>query len=358
MKRNLLLTSAICFLCMGAMAQQDYAPLNWKFSQMQIGSAESLFVREMASTKWGCSASVFRLGDNLEGAIGLACNGIGSGTDDFTKFTDEQKATFEKFYHSCQIVDGGALGNLFCYQGSNSDVVDARITKNTEAMNNATLFWLSDTNIPLGKSYRLIFSWRVASKIDSNMKVEIATSAYDGIDNGQADILAVKGVAESGYRGYEMPFYKDFPNDWITSSIDIVIADNTDPNYKELPLVIKMWWGGGIEQGIVFFKDIQLVAIDAPDITGGYVPGKEDIHEDWSDAPTGLSTTNIDNQAIVWGKDGEITVVDAISPVAVYSLSGQLIAIKAPIGNITTIPVAQSGTYIVKIGDSCRKVAL
>lgn len=358
MRRNLLLASAACLFSVCAMAQQDYAPLNWKFSKMEIGSAEGLFVREMASTLWGMDAKVFRYGDNLQGAVGLACNGIGAGTNDFTKFTDEQKATFEKFYNSCQIVDGGALGHLFCYQGSSSDIVDARITKNTEAMGNATLFWLSDTNIPLGKSYRLSFTWRVASKIDNNMKAEIATSAYDGIDNGQTDILAVKGVAASGYRGYEMPFYKDFPTDWITSSMDITIADNSDPNYKELPLVVKMWWGNGIEQGIVFFKDIKLVAIDQPDIAGGYVPGKEEVHDDWSDAPTGISTTTADNQAIVWGKDGEITVVDAVSPVAVYSLSGQLIAIKAPIGNITTIPVAQKGTYIVKIGDSCRKVVL
>lgn len=356
MRRNLLLASAACFFSMCAIAQTDYAPLNWKFSQMEIGSAEGLFVREMASTNWGCNSATFALGEKLQGSLGLACWGIGGEgaiTNNYTKFTDEQKAIFEKFYNSCQIVDGGALGHLFCYQGSSSDVVDARVTKNTENMANATLFWLSDTDIQLDKSYRLSISWRVASKIDEKMKAEIATAAYDGIDL-QSGLNEVSGA---DYRAFEMPFYSLMPDDWMTTVMDITIPKNSDPTYKTLPLVIKMWWGNGIEQGIVFLRDITLVQIDTPDLVN-YVPGKNTWNEGWTDAPTGMSTETIDNQAIVWAKDGVITVVDAVSPIAVYSLSGQLIAIKAPMGNITTIPVSQKGAYIVRIGDSSRKVAL
>lgn len=351
MRRNLLLASAACLFSVCAIAQQDYAPLNWKFSQMEIGSAESLFIREMASSNWGMAVKVFRYGDNLQGAVGLACEGIGTITDDFTKFTDEQKDTFEKFYNSCQIVDGGALGHLFCYQGSSSDVVDARITKNTVNMGHATLFWLSDTNIPVGKNYRLTFSWRVASKVNDKMKVSIATSAYDGIDTAPGYLAGT-----DGYRNYELTYYSNLPNDWAISSMDITIEDNKAADYKELPLVIKLWLGDGIEQGLLFLRDIKLEAIDAVDMKN--IPGHSEYPEDWDDTPTGISTPTLDNQAIVWAKDGVITVVDAVSPVAIYSVTGQLLSIKAPIGNITTIPMNKKGTYIVKIGDSCRKVVL
>jgi len=51
-------------------------------------------------------------------------------------------------------------------------------------------------------------------------------------------------------------------------------------------------------------------------------------------------------------------VVDAKSPIQVYSVSGKLVSFKSPISSVTTIPVAQKGVYIVKIGESCRKIVL
>ena len=55
MKKGLLLTTAaLCAL--GAMAQTDYAPENWRYNDMQPGSAEGLFIRELASTEANAKA--------------------------------------------------------------------------------------------------------------------------------------------------------------------------------------------------------------------------------------------------------------------------------------------------------------
>ena len=118
MKRSLLLVSTVCLFSLGATAQ-NYAPAAWTFSKQQQGSAAGLFIKEMASTNWNCKAP-FRLGDALDGSIGLACavggDVTGPGSDLYANVTDADKAVFEEFYKACQIVDGGELGNLFCYR--------------------------------------------------------------------------------------------------------------------------------------------------------------------------------------------------------------------------------------------------
>ena len=257
MRKNLLLISAACLFSMCTMAQ-NYAPAAWTFSKQQQGSAAGLFIKEMASTNWNCKAP-FRLGDALDGSIGLACavggDVTGPGSDLYANVTDADKAVFEEFYKACQIVDGGELGNLFCYQGSASTMSDPRAVKNIKAMPNATMFWLSNTDIPLAANYRVSMGYRVIANSGTNaMKLTLATSAYDGIDTGT-------GLANGSYRELELPFYADFNDYWSTATMDITIADNTDPNYKELPLVIKMWLGGGIENAIVLFSDIKLEKI-------------------------------------------------------------------------------------------------
>ena len=295
----------------------------------------------MASTNWNCKAP-FRLGDALDGSIGLACavggDVTGPGSDLYANVTDADKAVFEEFYKACQIVDGGELGNLFCYQGSASTMSDPRAVKNSKAMPNATMFWLSNTDIPLAANYRVSMGYRVIANSGNNaMKLTLATSAYDGIDNGT-------DLANGTYRELELPFYADFNDYWSTATMDITIADNTDPNYKELPLVIKMWLGSGIENAIVLFSDIKLEKIET--IDNKYVPGKiEDV--EWNDSPTGISYKIADQNAVVWASNGEITVVDAKSPIQVYSVSGKLVSFKSPISSVTTIPVAQKGGYKV-----------
>ena len=116
-----------------------------------------------------------------------------------------------------------------------------------------------------------------------------------------------------------------------------------------------MWLGSCIENAIVLFSDIKLEKIET--IDNKYVPVKiEDV--EWNDSPTGISYKIADQNAVVWASNGEITVVDAKSPIQVYSVSGKLVSFKSPISSVTTIPVAQKGVYIVKIGESCRKIVL
>lgn len=347
MRRNLLLASAVCLFSLGAMAQ-DYAPAAWKFSTQEIGSAQGLFIREMAKTDWNASAP-FRLADNLDGAIGLtsaAGGDIAIGGKSYADMSEGDKAAFEDFYNSCQIVDGGTLGHIFCYQGNKSTAVDARAVKNPKSMPNSTLFWLSNTDVPLNSNYRLSVSFRVIANGQGKLALTVATSHYDGIDENT-------GLGD-GYRQYDLAFDPAYNEYWATGEMDITIKDNTDPKYKELPLVVKMYLNG-IDQAILLLDDIKLEKIDAIDMER--VPCKI-VDQDWNDAPTGLNYAERDDRAIVWGKDGEITVVDAASPVSVYSISGELVAFKAPMSNLTTIPIKEKGVYIVKVGNSSRKVVL
>nr|DAS14476.1 MAG TPA: hypothetical protein [Caudoviricetes sp.] len=97
MRKDLLLISAACLFSMCTIAQ-NYAPAAWTFSKQQKGSAAGLFIKEMASTNWNCKAP-FRLGDALDGSIGLACavggDVTGPGSDLYANVTDADKAVFE-----------------------------------------------------------------------------------------------------------------------------------------------------------------------------------------------------------------------------------------------------------------------
>lgn len=67
---------------------------------------------------------------------------------------------------------------------------------------------------------------------------------------------------------------------------------------------------------------------------------------EWNDSPTGISYKIADQNA-VWASNGEITVVDAKSPIQVYSVSGKLVS-SNPISSVTTIPVAQKEFILLR----------
>lgn len=350
--KNLLLAATGLFCVVGMNAQtQDYAPVNWKFSEMEVGSAESIFIKEMGSTNWNCKAP-FRLADDGQGGVGLSCNVggdiTGPGSDVYENVTEADKAVLDEFYKAARIVNGGSE-NLLCLAGKNATADYPGAQKNIKLLPAATLFWLSGTDMPLASNYRLTIDYRVIASADSKISLTLATSAYDGVDNNT-------GLASGGYRTYDLPVYAAFNDYWNRAILDFIVEDNTDASYKELPIVIKMWLGGSLyDNSVILFRSFKLEKIDA--INEAYVPGTV-TDCDFSDNPSSAVSKVFTNELIAFGNDGVISVIDAQEPIEVYNAAGVLVSRVNEVSTLVNIPVSQKGMYIVKVGSVSRKVVL
>ncbi len=349
--RNLLLV-ATGLLCAAGMSAQDYAPAAWRFSEMQVGSAESIFIREMGSTNWNCKAP-FRYADDGQGGVGLACPSsqggdmVGPSTDSYADMSEADKAVFEEFYQSAQIVNGGTE-NLLCLVGKNATESYPGGVANTKSLPAVTLFWLSGTEMPLASNYRLTIDYRVIAKEDGKISLTVATSAYDGIDQG-TDL-------GDGYRAFDLPVQTAFNAYWTRGVLDFIVKDNTDPNYKELPIAIKMWLGGNMyDNSVILFRSIKLEKIDAIDMNN--VPGQA-LDCDFEDNPSSGVSGVFTNGLIAFGNNGVISVIDAAEPIEVYNAAGVLVSRVNEVSTLVNIPVNQNGLFIVKSGSESRKVVL
>lgn len=347
--KGLLLFCAAGLLASSSLIAQDYAPVNWKFSEMEEGSAESIFIKEMGATTWNCKAP-FRLADDGNGGIGLSCNVggdlTGPGSDTYENVTDADKAVLEEFYKAARIVNGGSE-NLLCLVGKNATVDYPGAVKNIKLLPAATLFWLSGTDMPLASNYRLTIDYRVIAQADANISLTIATSAYDGIDNG-TDL-------GTGYRTYDLPVVKDYNDYWNRGTLDFIVNDNTDENYKELPIVIKMWLGGSLyDNSVILFRSLKLEKID--EINMDNVPGQV-TDPGFVDEPSAIEE-NFSNSTIVFSENGTISVIDPSAPIEVYNANGVLVKRIENNSTLVNIPMEESGLFIVKSGDTVKKVIL
>ena len=345
MKCKSLLLGVSAILCsMGQVSAQDFTPANWKFSEMKTGSASSLFVKETCKSAWNIGFP-YRAADNMNGAMTLS---IAPGGDIVTAgklyadMADAEKAVFDDFIQSASIVPGGDLGNLFCIKGKDLTEEDARGVKHAYNAPNTTLWFFSGTDLPLASNYRVSFSFRTILNpevIGAALSFTMATSHYDGVDDGS-------------YRQKEVECYPEFNEYWTTAAFDIAIEDNTDAKYAELPLVVKLFLKGGIaDKGMLLLKDVTITKINQIDNT--YVPAKI-IEEDFVD--TSISSTRGNNNVLIWSEGNEITVLDAKEKIEVYSFNGTLIAEKTPDFEVTTFKLDQRGVYLVKVGDTCKKI--
>lgn len=328
-----------------AINAQDYAPVNWQFNKMSVGSAEEIFIREMGSTNWNCKAP-FRLADDGEGGIGLSCapggDITGPGSDVFEGVTEADKAVLDEFYKAARIVNGGSE-NLLCLAGKSATATYLGSEKCTKSLPNATLFWLSGTDMPLDANYRLTIDYRAIADSEGEMALTLATSAYDGVDEGPS------------YRTYSLPVIPAFNDYWNRAILDFNVKDNTDAEYKELPIVIKMWLGNLYDNSVILFRAVKLEKID--EINPEYVPGTV-IDCDFVDNPgSGINEEKAED-VLVWGNDGNITVVDAKYPVEVYTTDGMLLNKTENNSTLVNIPVNKSGVYVVKCGNTVKKIIL
>lgn len=351
MKKKNYLISAMAVLFAVTSVAQDVTPSKWKFSEMPVGSASSLFLVEGASGK-GNLKYAFRLADNMDGAIVMASAGAAS-TNDYTQFTDAEKKVFTDFYNACQIIDGGSLGHLFCYQGKNSTATDSRITKATGSFTGAQMHFFSKNEGMTPGIYRVTVDIRMILNAGQEAKVSIyaANSWYDpmhfasGEKNKQFD-----QVGEDA----QMKFYSDYNDIWQTYQFEVSISQVED--HITFPIVFKFGFGKWLEESILLMRDLKIEKISEPTFTEPKLVST--YHSDWSDIPSSIDQTYNNNQPIIYAADKSISVLDAKSTIKVYNITGELINTTEPTSTVTTIPVSQTGAYIVKVGTIAKKVVL
>lgn len=352
MKRLLLSTAVITFLTANVMAQTEVTPANWKFSAMPKGSAKNIFIIDAARIGSNLSYSGeggepgkkgFRKADKLPGAF-VVNDWDPTGVAAYENMTADQKARFDNFYDAMQIVDGGKLGNILCYQGINSTAIEDRATKNKSAMGAPSLNMFTQKDLPNG-IYRLSLSMRVimnAGEAAGSIGLYCASSWYDQMNYAGSNT----GIS------FNIDCAPDFNAFWTTYQYEVEVKANPDANYDLLPINNKMGLGNFANSAVILMKDYKIEKVSEPTL-GGKI---KIIPEDWDDAPTGISKMSNDN-IIVFGNANGITVIDAKTLIEVYSVAGQLIAQKQPnVGSYTTIPVTQRGVYIVKVGNTSKKV--
>ncbi len=186
-KRSLLFNSALLLSAI-SMNAQDMTPKNWKFSQMQLGSAEQLFIKETCKTDWNISFP-YRAADGKEGAITMSHypeGDIVTAGKFYGELPAAEQEVFDNFFSSCSIVPGGELGNLFCIKGKNTTADDFRGEACSYSLPNTTLFFMTGDDLPLNSAYRISFSIRsiVNEGAYPSLSFAVATSHYDGIDEG------------------------------------------------------------------------------------------------------------------------------------------------------------------------------
>ena len=367
MKKGLLL-SAAALCAMSMMAQDNYAPVNWRFDQMNVGSAEAIFVKSMASAAWNCKAP-YRGADDGMGGIALSNNGANGESADTQDGWTNKEATleyFEDFYDNARIVsldftDAGEAWteNVLCLIGNQAPegyTSYAGGQARTKSFGNATMFWLSgneESKVPmvLGVNYRMTIDCRVITKNEADqMDFTLATSAYDGIDQNT-------GLGNGGYRQASLPIYSATNDYWNRIIFDFKLHDNTAADYKELPFAIKWWLGDMADVSTILIRTIKLERIDEVDPIN--IPAYTEDYPTYTDKPGTVSVGNVlSNGVIVSAANGAITVIDADAAIEVYNLSGALVKKVAAPATVETVEMEGNGVYIVKVGETAKKVIL
>lgn len=362
MKKEKLLFSVVAMLfAVSSVAQQNVTPAKWKFSEMPIGSAKSLFLVEGASGKGNLqykSGEGFRLADNLDGAIVMASSGANA-PNNYAEMSDEQRKIFSDFYEACQIIDGGSLGHLFCYQGKESTASDSRITKAAGSFGGVGMHFLTKKDGMSPGIYRVTIDIRLISNagVDvtnsegaGGISLYVANSWYDPMKYAGTDIQF-----DAAGKASNMKFYSDYNTVWQTYQFEVNMAQVE--NHETFPGVFKLGFGKWFDNAIVLMRDLKIEKVAAPTLGGeAKLYGKYNV--DWNDTPTGFNSPYKNNEVIVYTVDNSISVLDAKSTIEVYTVTGTLVNTIEPTSTFTSIPGLEKGAYIVKVGKVVKKIVL
>lgn len=357
MKRKTLLSIATSMMIATSLsAQVDCTPANWKFDTMQKGSAQGLFIKEAAAIGGNFQKQTledgrqgFRYADNLQGGFAVA-HWTGEADCGYNDLTEQQKADFQAFYDAFQIADGGDLGNVLIYQGNSSTETDNRAVKNTVGMSSPGVYVVTQKDLQTG-TYKVTIPVRMIVNADlatAKMNTYLGTSWWDGVP--------LAGSGQSGYANFTLESIPDFNQYWTSYSFEVEVTNNSDPKYDFTPVLIKLGLDWNAANGtILIFDDFKIEKVSAPTL-GGQL--KVDA-VDWDDTPaggTGIGNVEKKDNIIVFTNTNGIVVVDATEKIEVYNATGMLVASKLPNNAATTIEVSEKGIYLVKTGNTTRKI--
>lgn len=347
MKKGLLLSAAVCAAI--AVNAQDYTPKNWKFSEMPVGSAESIFLRKGASTLYGISSGFQNYTDGESGGVCLA-NWKAGGTNKYENIPDEDKALFEDFYKAATIVDGGSE-NLLCFIGNNASSTYPGGVK-APSMPNATLFWISGEDMPADRYYRLTIEYRAIVPITyaEGLNLTIGGADWYGIDTD----TEFTGNGDGGYRVFIQQMPTTYSDYWLCAKIDFFL-DQKGSGTNMLPIGIKMNLINTLESSVLLFRSLKLEEISQAEATN--VPGKVTVSQ-FKDDPSSSVNAMFKNDVIVTAANGAINVIDANAPIEVYNMSGAKVAEVAAPSTFEAINLDMNGVFVVKVGNKAQKVIL
>jgi hypothetical protein len=342
--KTLLFSLAISFAtCMNA--QTDVTPANWKFSAKTIGPA-GITTSGGIIIQSECSIDQLSFPvaatDVQPGSIVLF-DWDGSGQKKYAAMTTTQQERMDAFIAGFNIVNGGTLGNILCYQGVGSTNTRPGSVKNTKYTSAPSIDIFSHKFTESG-TYLVTLSIRTIQNTGAS-----TTSISGYVANAYYEQLNSAGT--SNPIGFNISCDPAFNSSWTTVQYEFT----TSPFYS--PVVCKLGLPWDIaNNSILLINSISIVKETDPTL-GGVV---KITYPAFDDTPvwTGIKNNADDNKFIVWGANNVINVVDAKSPVEVFTTAGQLIGKAVNGSTVTKISVPVKGTYLVKVGNQTRKVVL
>jgi len=342
--KTLLISFAISVAtCMNA--QTDVTPANWKFSTKNQGPAgittsNGIIIQSECSIdqlSYPVAAT-----DVQPGSIVLF-DWDGSGQKKYANMTLVQQQRIDAFIAGFNIVNGGTLGNILCYQGVGSTNTRQGSVKNTKSMSAPSINIFSHKFTESG-TYLITLSIRTIQNPGAS------TASISGyVANSYYEQLYSAGT--SNPIAFSISCNPAFNDSWTTVQYEFT----TSPFYS--PVVCKLGLPWDIaNNSIVLINSLSIVKETAATL-GGAV---KITYPTFNDTPitTGINNIADDNKFIVWGANNVINVVDAKSPVEVFNTSGSLIGKAVNGSTVTKISVPVKGIYLVKVGNHTRKVVL
>ena len=345
MKTKILLFSlAISFAtCMNA--QTDVTPANWKFSAKTIGPA-GITTSGGIIIQSECSIDQLSFpvaGTDVQPGSIVLFDWDGSGQKKYANMTLAQQQRMDAFIAGFNIVNGGTLGNILCYQGVGSTNTRPGSVKNTKSMSAPSIDIFSHKFAASG-------TYLVTLSIRTIQNPGAPTASISGYV-GSAQYNQLNSAGTSTPIGFNINCDPAFNNSWTTVQFEFT----TDPYYS--PVVCKLGLPWDIANNSILLINSLSIVKETAATLGGAV---KITYPSFNDTPTTTGIKNIadDNKFIAWGVNKVINVIDAKSPVEVFNTAGSLIGKAVNSSALTTVSVPVKGTYLVKVGNQTRKVSV
>lgn len=349
MRKKILLFSTVTLLSMNGIAQEDVTPSGWNFDAMERGSAKSLFIEnaECIGARLFFNSSNFKIEDPERDGAFVLNRYVDEERKNivYDNLTEEEKTVFSNFYDACQIIDGGLLGNLFCFQGIYSEATDVRAQKNISSINAPSINILSPNKLTPG-IYQMTVSMRLVMN-ENYTDQRKAIGVY--VTNSTATEPLRYAGSDNKNIAFDMGFEPEFNNDWASWKYEIEVTEHTPT-----PLINRFTIKGPLADNSLLLMKLKLERVNSATLDGDYKIVEE---KNWDDTPTGINEKQAD-KVIVYTTKNVISIIDAKEPVEVFTTTGQLVKKENDIRPLIRIPVAQEGVYIVKTGAFTKKIVL